>query len=302
MYDITCSIVLYNNPWEEIKSAIESFIRTKCSVKLFLVDNSTTDKLRFHFNHPAIEYIFTGENIGFGAAHNIALARVKNISKYHLILNPDVEFQPQILVSIFNFMEKRQEIGLLMPKVLYRDGEIQYLCKKLPSPGDLFLRRFIPKGFKSMLKKQLDQYEPKDLNYDDIMDIPNLSGCFMFLRYETLQQTGFFDEQYFLYLEDTDLSRRVNEIARTVYYPRVSIIHNYKKESYKKLPMMMHHVQSAMKYFNKWGWFKDQYRQERNRTIGGIPPTTSTTLLKSKNLLPTHRAVSVPIQGQEVLN
>jgi GT2 family glycosyltransferase len=267
MTDITCSIVLFQNDPADIRAAVASFLGSTKDIKLFLVDNSEDDSMRYEFDSPRIEYIFTGRNLGYGAGHNLAIAKSKGKSKYHLILNPDVEFDPAILDNLFNFMEHNTEVGLVMPKVLYRTGDIQYLCKRLPAPADLFLRRFIPGKVKFLFKKLMETYELKFRDYNSVMEVPNLSGCFMFVRSEVFQQVGGFDEQYFLYMEDTDLSRRINESYRTVYYPRVSIVHGYQKGSYKSLKLLKYHVTSSIKYFNKWGWFDDKARMVVNRSL-----------------------------------
>ena len=267
MFDITCSIVLFHNPVQEIKNAIESFTRSSKRVKLFLVDNSGDDSFRYVFNSPHVEYIYNGRNLGYGTAHNIAIQKAKGISKYHLVLNPDVEFDPAILSRLFKFMEEHPDTGLVMPKILYRNGDTQYLCKLVPAPTDLFIRRFIPGPLKKLFRKQLDNYELKNKDYNYILETPNLSGCFMFIRTEVFSGIGMFDERYFLYLEDTDLCRRINEKYRTLYYPSVCIIHGYSKASYKSLRLMKLHLSSSIKYFNKWGWFRDVKRKIINTSI-----------------------------------
>jgi GT2 family glycosyltransferase len=267
MIDLTCSIVLFHNPVTEITKAIESFLNCTKNVKLYLVDNSADDSLRFVFESYPVEYIYNGRNLGYGKAHNIAIQKILNISKYHLILNPDVEFEPGVLSRLSRFMEQHQDIGLIMPKVLYLNGDMQYLCKMLPSPSHLFIRRFIPGPFKLLFKKILDKYELKNKDYNSIMETPNLSGCFMFIRTNIFKEIGMFDERYFLYFEDTDLCRRISEQYRTVYYPRVSILHGYSKASYKSFKLMKLHLTSSIKYFNKWGWFNDRKRVLINTSI-----------------------------------
>jgi GT2 family glycosyltransferase len=266
-FQITCSIVVYNHSAEQVRRTIESFLNCPLNIKLYLVDNSQEDTLRYEFISPKLEYIFNGRNLGYGRAHNLAIEKARNRSPYHLVLNPDVEFDPSILEKLYRFMEQREDIGLVMPKVLYRTGDIQYLCKQLPSPKDLFLRRFIPGKVKFLFKGLMENYELKNRDYNTIMDIPNLSGCFMFIRTKVFDQIGMFDEQYFLYLEDTDLCRRINEYYRTVYYPRVSIIHGYSKASYKSFRLMKYHLRSTIQYFNKWGWFKDKKRNIINKLV-----------------------------------
>jgi len=282
MIEITCSIVLYKTPVDQLRKTIESFLSGRQNVLLYLVDNSPEDLLRYEFISPQIEYIFTGRNLGYGAAHNIAIQKAQGVSSYHLILNPDVEFTTDILDELARFVDQRPDIGLVMPKVLYSNGDIQYLCKMLPAPADLFLRRFIPGKIQFMFKKFMELYELKNKDYNSIMDIPNLSGCFMFVRTNILAQVGGFDEQYFLYFEDTDLCRRINEFARTVYYPRVSIVHGYNKESYRSYRLLLHHLRSSVQYFNKWGWFNDRKRVVINRSLED----------NTINFQPTHQFIS----------
>jgi GT2 family glycosyltransferase len=267
MFDISCSIVLYRNDPAEIRKPIESFLRSARNVKLYLVDNSGTDALRFQFISPQIEYIFPGKNLGYGAGHNLAIQKAGKNSLYHIILNPDIEFKTEILDGLFNFMQSNPGIGLVMPRVLYKNGHVQYLCKRLPSPADLFLRRFIPGPVKFLFSKLLQRYELRDHDYNLAMEVPNLSGCFMFIRTEVFSKVGSFDERYFLYLEDTDLCRRINQQYRTVYYPAETIIHGYRKESYKSWKLLTHHLRSSIKYFNKWGWFYDEKRIAVNKSI-----------------------------------
>jgi GT2 family glycosyltransferase len=97
------------------------------------------------------------------------------------------------------------------------------------------------------------------------MDVPFLSGCFMFFRTEALREVGLFDERFFLYTEDTDLTRRVNSRFRTVYFPDVSIYHHHARGSYNDFWLMMRNAQSAIRYFNKWGWLNDPERERINR-------------------------------------
>jgi GT2 family glycosyltransferase len=171
----------------------------------------------------------------------------------------------EVLEKLSEYMVANPDVGIVMPKVLYPDGRIQYLSKLLPSPFDLFGRRFL--NFSAMSKfidKRNEVYELKFTEYDKIMNIPNLSGCFMFLKTEVVKDVGLFDERFFMYLEDTDLSRRIHIKYKTIYYPVVSIYHEYNKESYKSKKILIYHIKSAIKYFDKWGWFSDKDRSKIN--------------------------------------
>jgi GT2 family glycosyltransferase len=241
-------------------------LNTQLKVKLYLVDNSPDDRARHLCQDPRVVYLFTGKNLGFGAGHNIALREAVNEAAYQLVLNPDVYFDSGVLEKLFEFTSTRPNIGLLMPKVLYPDGSMQYLCKKLPTPSDLILRRFLPAVLRPLVERRLAAYELRDLDYTKVLSVAYLSGCFMLMSCEALSQVGFFDERYFMYLEDLDLCRRIHQRFRTIYYPDVAIYHHYEKGSYRQLRLLMYHIQSAVRYFHKWGWFSDCERSEINRT------------------------------------
>ena len=151
-----------------------------------------------------------------------------------------------------------------MPKIIYPNGEIQFLCKLLPTPIDLFLRRFVPSSF---AKNSIAFNQLEFTGYSRIMEVPYLSGCFMFLRLESLKDVGLFDERYFMYPEDIDLTRRINEKYKTMFYPKAEVIHNHAKESYKSLKMLRIHTVNMIKYFNKWGWLFDKKREITNKRI-----------------------------------
>ena len=265
---ITASIVIYKNDLRLLQNAVQSFLNSTEDSILYLIDNSPNDDYSRFFRHPRIEYVFNSKNIGFGAGHNLALRKIldTNQSDYHVVLNPDVYFEKDAMLKIFNYIRAHPQTGLVMPKVLYPDGRLQPLCKLLPSPITLFSRRFL--YFYPSLANRLNYlYEMHFSGYDKIMDVPFLSGCFMFLRMEALREVGLFDERIFLYTEDTDLTRRIHRKYRTIFYPDAVIYHYNQRGSYKNAVKLVHHILSAITYFNKWGWFRDYERKFINEKI-----------------------------------
>lgn len=261
---ITASIVTYKSNHDELslvlKCTAESLVE-----KIYIVDNSPTEELR-HFEtlSPKIEYIFGHGNIGYGSAHNIAMKKAIEIgAKYHVVINPDISFNKGVIENLAQYMDENGDIGQLMPKVIYPDGEIQYLCKLLPSPMDLIGRRFVP--VKSYVAKRNYCFEMRGSGYDKTINVPFLSGCFMFLRTEAIAKVDGFDDEFFMYCEDIDLCRRIGMTGyRTVYYPEETVIHTHTKESFKSKAMLKAHIKSAIRYFNKWGWLFDAYRNKAN--------------------------------------
>ena len=265
-YDLTISIVLYNTDFKEVENVVSKFINTIYKHRIFLVDNSPKDTFKNNFkDNNNVEYIFTGKNIGFGSGHNIAINKVKNDTKYHLVLNADVDFEISIIDGIFKYMEKHEDVGLLAPKILNPDGSIQYSSKLLPTPLNLIVRRFLP------IKKVQDffnyKYEFRFSNFDRIIEVPYLMGCFMFINSKVFKDIDGFDERFFMYPEDIDLTRRIYEKHKTIYFPEVTIVHKYGKGSYKSYKLLYYHATSMIKYFNKWGWIWDGKRRKINKSI-----------------------------------
>ena len=269
MVKLSASIVLYKTKTEDLKRVIDSYCTYQGEKQLFLVDNSPSDELKnvvTMYPNNDIYYIFNNANMGYGKAHNIAIRKsIERGLPYHIILNPDIIIEKGALEKLTDYMEQHPEVGNVMPKITYPNGELQYLCKLLPRPIDLIFRRFLP--WEKIRNKINERYELRFFNYNEIMNIPNLSGCFMFLRTKALEKVGLFDENIFMYIEDIDLNRRIHNVYRTIYYPNATVVHEHQKESYKNKKLLKAHIQSAIYYFNKYGWFFDKDRSNINRNI-----------------------------------
>ena len=258
---LNVSIVLYKHAVDEVLPLLNCLRKSPLVSEVFLIDNSPT--VRDEFKALDAIYIFNAKNIGYGAGHNIAIRQtLRHDVPYHLVLNPDVVFESDILMKIAAFMNNNSNVGLLMPKVYYPNGEIQYLCKLLPTPFDLIFRRFLPK---SWTEKRTTIFELRSSGYNRIINVPYLSGCFMFLRMEAVRQVGMFDERFFMYPEDIDLTRRIHRKYRTVFYPEVSVIHQHVQGSYLVGRLLFIHIKNMIKYFNKWGWIFDNERRIINK-------------------------------------
>src|SRR5579859_1702019 len=157
MENLSASIVAYKTDHHQLRQVIGCYLNSAVTGHLLVIDNSPTDELRHLCNASRVEYLFNGENLGYGRAHNIALRRSIAHSKYHLVLNPDVYFEPDTLGKILEFMEDHPQAALAMPKVLSSAGKLQMMCKLLPTPLNLATRRFFP--FQSWFRKLNNRYE-----------------------------------------------------------------------------------------------------------------------------------------------
>lgn len=268
-YTLTVSIVTYCNDESELMNAVNSVLNSEGIIlKLYIIDNSPTDKLRDLFNDTRIKYIFNKKNVGFGAGHNIAMREAIKESRYHLCLNPDIYFDKDVLRRIVVYMDEHLNVGQLLPKIKDYNGVFQ--CKQrrlLPIPLMTFFRMIFKES--SWMKRKSEIYYTRFKSYDEEMSSPFLSGCFIFLRCSILYNVGLFDERFFMYYEDADLSRRIYSYASNIYWPKVTITHAGHMDSHKNLKLTWIHIKSAIKYFNKWGWFERNRRRINRQVISG---------------------------------
>lgn len=263
-HKMTASVVLYNTNVSQVEAVVKSYSPSKNRILYFIDNSPEISKEYLNTNNEYMKYHFVGKNIGYGSAHNISLKKaINDSSDFHIIINPDIRFETNILDNMIDFMERNQQIVEIMPKIISPNGKVQRLCKLLPTPFDLIFRRFVPPN--RFTQKMNDRYTLKNSGYNKTINVPCLSGCFMFLRMETIKKHYlFFDESFFMYCEDFDFIRRLHTIGETVFYPEVSVIHDHAKESYKSTKMLIEHIKSAIKYFTKWGWFFDKERKNVN--------------------------------------
>ncbi|WP_277657165.1 glycosyltransferase family 2 protein [Seleniivibrio woodruffii] len=266
-YKITVSIVYYDTDFNVFSETVNSLLNSSCVSRIYIVNNSGGEIPQYD-DGGRIEIITPDRNIGFGAGHNLIIRdRYDILGDYHLICNPDVYFDGDVIRNLAVFMDSNPDAGLAVPKVLSVNGENQYAAKLLPTPADLAVRMFhqyLPDSFVERFNRL---YELQDYSGDKSLRTGNLSGCFMFLRKSVLKKSGFFDERFFILMEDIDFSRRINTAAGSYYVPSVFIYHHRGRGSYKYFKQRMIHINSAIKYFNKWGWVFDSERKSVNRSL-----------------------------------
>ena len=263
--NITASIVTYKTDKEELKRCLDSLCHSPVTT-IYIIDNSPNDELRsFCSTIENVDYIFNNENIGYGAAHNIAIKKAMEVdSKFHLVINSDVYFSEDTIESIIKYMNDNEDVGQVIPNVTYPDGKLQYVCRLLPTPANLIFRRFL---LAKMVKRMNYKYLLQFYDHKKTANIPYHMGCFMFFRISALKKIGLFDERFFMYPEDIDITRRMHRHYKTMFYPKVTIIHAHRAASYNNKKMLRIHIINMVKYFNKWGWIFDSERKEVNKRV-----------------------------------
>ncbi|TCI84781.1 glycosyltransferase [Tenacibaculum sp. M341] len=245
---LSATIVLYNQDKKELKKAINSFLNIKLIKHLFIVDNSSFPNIDVsEFQTNEISYISTRKNLGFSKANNHTINRIKGFSDYHLVLNPDVFFEENIVEELIKRLREEEDVSLITPKVVFPNGDNQYNIRKYPSAFDLIIRKL--HVFKGRIHKQ--EYRDRDLSKPLYPEA--IHGCFMLFKTEDFVSLGGFDERYFLYMEDIDICRKIDAIGKKkLYYPNVAVTHVLKQGSSKSFKLLLYHLSSAIKYFLKW--------------------------------------------------
>ena len=250
--DISASIVLYKEDFNELKKTIQCFLNTPISKRLFLVDNTEDKQFENIFLQKEIEYVAIGKNIGFGAGHNYVLHKIKNLSKNHLILNPDVSFKPSVIPNLITKLNRHEIVSMIAPKVLFPDGSHQYSCRRYPRISELLARRFT--SLQPLFKSQINKGKYQDKELESSFFAEYITGCFHLYKTEDFIKLNGFDSRYFLYMEDVDICKKIENLDKQkLYYPKEEIIHVLKQGSSKDFNLFIKHTSSAIKYFFKWG-------------------------------------------------
>jgi len=247
---ITASIVTYNNE-DTLENAIKSVMEYTgtSDFRLFLIDNGSEDgtlsiEERYEKIYPNITLIKNGENIGFGAGHNKVLNLVD--SDYHVIINPDIELKSDVIHKICAYMNQNEDVVQVMPRVLNVSGTEQLLPKYGPTVRYCIISKF--PGFRWLRRKYT--------RADEVFTKPTLvefcSGCFNVVRTTVFKEEGGFDEKYFLYCEDADLSNKLMGHGKLIFYTDACVTHVWKRDNMGKAKFVF--MKSLMYYFKKWGF------------------------------------------------
>lgn len=249
MTDISVAIVAFNNE-EDVRNAvcsIQEHTAKTITKKIYIIDNSTEENHLKQLQDEEIVYIKTGKNIGFGAGHNIILGELD--SQYHAIVNPDIILKEDSLLILQEFLQKNQG-GMAVPRILDEDGTMQKAYRREITLADLLIRR-LPLPF---AKKRQAYHTMEDMDFNKAFPVPFAHGCFYLVETSLFRELGGFDPRYFLYMEDADFCKRVNEKSRLYYCPDTEVIHKWEKGSAKSKKLLWIHIRSMWSYFQKWGW------------------------------------------------
>lgn len=198
--------------------------------------------------------VLTGQgNVGYGRGHNLGMAQAK--ADLHLILNPDVEMDPEAIDAGIRYLASHAQAGAVMPDARDAAGERQYLARSMPSVSVLLLRGFAPAWLRAPFRDALDRYEMRERDWrQEQFPIAVASGCFLLARRSALDAVGGFDPGYFLYFEDYDLSMRLAKASPVGFSPAVRVVHHGGGAADKGWRHTLWFITSARRFFSTHGW------------------------------------------------
>lgn len=250
---VSVCVVTHNNENEILNLVDSIFNNTKdVSFSVYLVDNNSTDNTVkvVSDKYKQVKIIKNPDNKGFGYAHNKVLKHIN--SDYHIIINPDIYFNEDVISYLCNYFDKQKNVSIVTPKVLFEDGTEQYLPKRDPKIRYLFAGKF--EKFSNYFKKLRNEYTMKDKSIKSPTNIEFCTGCFMMIKTSLFKKLNGFDDRFFMYFEDADLSRRARNFGNIIFNPDVTVTHLWHRASSKSIKFLIIHISSLIKYLKKWNF------------------------------------------------
>lgn len=247
----TGCIVTYNNA-DKIEQVVGSILEHTADIdfKLIISDNMSSDdtvkivKERF----PNTVVVENNSNKGFGHGHNAVMELLD--SDYHFIINPDIILKDSAPAGFIEFFESCPDAVMAVPKFLFEDGTEQFTPKLTPTVRYMIGGRL--ERFGGIFRRWRDEYTMRSDPAAEPVDVGFCSGCFICIRTDIFKKIGGFDERYFLYSEDADLTREAQKYGRTLYLPQISVIHLWERAYMKNRKYFLIQLSSMFKYFWKW--------------------------------------------------
>jgi GT2 family glycosyltransferase len=253
-------MVAYKTPVSELDHVFSSALKglNSNSYEAHILDNANDLELQSWSKKNHYAYHHLGRNVGFARGHNEIFKKTYQKDTIYLFLNPDVEIKGAAIKKILAFFKKNTRVGILSPKLLNADGSIQKIARFIPNPVTL-LKRFLLNDVSDTIPIKF---------YKQNFSAPFVHGACLFVKGNVFKKVGGFDERYFMYMEDLDLCRKVQSKNLSVMlFSEVTATHKHHKGSSKDVRLFFYHVQSLVRYFNRWGWFNDKLRDRMNESF-----------------------------------
>lgn len=259
-------VIIHYGQWELLVRCLAALdhASSEDQLEVVVIDNASPTALphdaskRIHDAfHGSVSLVCNTNNVGFGRACNQGTALMPGKDAY-LLLNPDVEMEPGSLRVMAQYLEEHATVGIIGPRLTYEDGTIQDSYRRFPRPLDQLIKR-TPLHRSRLLRERVRTYLMWDKDKERTEQVDWLVGACILVRAEAWNRIGGFDERFFLFYEDVDLCRRMEQAGyQVVYLPSARALHRKERLSdggllsiFTKRTLRIH-LLSALKYFWKW--------------------------------------------------
>lgn len=260
----TFDIITVNwNSGTQLKECIESLQKTELSNcilnKVVVVDNDSKDnslELVKDLNYEKLEIIKNSDNLGFGKACNIGAKNSQ--SDFLLFLNPDAMVYEDTFLKLLDYIEQNDtnDVAVYGVQLIGDDEKVQRTCARFPSLWNMLVRS---SGLNKINKKIFKTYAMNDWNHDDTKEVDHVIGAFYLIDRKIFEKIKGFDERYFVYIEDLDLSKRVKDRGyKTIFVSEVQAYHKGGGTSEQvRAKRLFYSTRSRLIYgFKHFGFFK----------------------------------------------
>ena len=241
-----------------IRNAAEELYKQKgCIFDYYIIDNSNNEGYYRRLESVSLNDFDTGffclhvinacKNLGYGGGNNLVIDQVE--SKYHIVINPDVTLKIDSLCKAVDYLDKNDEVVMISPQLVN-----SHVVKAYPDCLTLLLRYLGNTCLSELFSGRLNRYQCDHLSSQEDKTAQLAGGCFQFMRTSLFKQVKGFDDQFFMYFEDFDLSIRAREYGAIAYVPSVKISHAGGDVGRKNYRHHLYFITSAIRFFNKHGW------------------------------------------------
>ncbi|MFI3169077.1 MAG: glycosyltransferase family 2 protein [Faecalibacterium sp.] len=267
MQKISACIVIYNG-YEEAFAAAASVLQytKKAALTLYLVDNASPDGSGAAMEqaiaagalpvseNQTVKLICSKKNLGFGGGHNLVIPTLD--SEYHFVLNPDVLVKDDVLSEMAAYATQINhtavtKLVMARPTLTFPDGQEQILPLRRCTVRALIYRQLPQLKF---LKRYHDRYVMQNEDRTKPVEIAFCTGSFSMLQTQSFCKMGGFDEGYFMYVEDADLTQKAMLYGAVMLLPQFQAVHAWHRAPHSNLSHFTLQIKSMVRYFKKWGF------------------------------------------------
>jgi GT2 family glycosyltransferase len=261
--------------FQAIESALSEISTSVFSIQITVVDNSGNKDgirqgLEKYGSH--VQYIDSGGNIGFGQGNAVGFKAVP--ARYYFALNRDtvVISGSKTFDRLIEFMDKNPKIGCVGPKLVHMDGTLQHSCFRFDLSSILIkpLKQISWDKKYKWVKKHTDRLMMNDFDHNETLPVDWVLGAAMVVRHEVVEMIGWFDERYFMYLEDCDWCKTMWEKGWPVYYVHDIVIkHRHTRESAKVPGLLRALLKNKLARIHLVSWFKYMWKWKASHRFYG---------------------------------